>query len=328
LDSARDIQVRRETEIVSRCLICNDKRQKLLFWGEDNRFGYPGSYPLVECQQCGLIYLAARPLPSELSKIYQKFYAPQKKILHRKSLKTQIKESIKNSSFGNLVSFLNNPREYPYGLMSIRSGVRVLDVGSGLVSHAALRIVKSGGSWTGIEIDAALAKVIEQTGLDCFCGTIEEFSQNKPFPFNYIILSQVLEHLYNPRASLEIARSLLSSDGEIILSCPNSDSHLRKRYGKLWLHWHVPYHVAHYNKETLFKLAFSAGLRISNVTTTTPSNWYYAQHKLGLNMSFDECWLSKKIIPQRLLDLYLWKVYRADQGDNLTVILKNISGKN
>jgi len=308
-------------ETVSRCLICDDDRQKLLFRGQDDRYGYPGSFPVVECLGCGLPYLATRPQASAISALYQKYYASGLKEGGGPKPSAGWKESLKNSWLRTLYHYLIKTVDL-YRTFTIAPGQRVLDVGSGLRVSDAQRLIKAGGEWLAVEVDQSICKALEAAGLQTFHGTLKEYQETAPRPFDYIVLSQVLEHIYQPRRFLEVARSLLRPGGLIVLSCPNSDSSLRQQYGERWLNWHIPYHVAHYNHRTLTLLGERTGLRVSRFQTITPANWYYAQTQIGQGLRFDERWLSQIPWPQRWLDLFrLGPRYRLAQGDALVAQL-------
>jgi hypothetical protein len=38
------------------------------------------------------------------------------------------------------------------------------------------------------------------------------------------------------------------------ISCPNSESWLRRTFGRSWVNWHVPFHVSHFSSGTLRQL--------------------------------------------------------------------------
>jgi 2-polyprenyl-3-methyl-5-hydroxy-6-metoxy-1,4-benzoquinol methylase len=200
-----------------------------------------------------------------------------------------------------------------------------LDVGSGLVLPEVNRLRKLGAQWVGVEIDPEVCRLLASDGVQTYAGTLEDFARTNPEPFDYLVLSQVLEHIYHPQSFLSTARSLLRAGGKIVLSCPNFDSFLRKRYGELWLGWHVPYHVTHYNRQTLDRLAQATGFRISRLLTVTPSNWFQAQRQMAKGLKFRPDFLAKNRSLQRLLDIYLATRHLSLLGDAILAELEIIS---
>ena len=170
-----------------------------------------------------------------------------------------------------------------------------------------------------MEVDKRKCQALEKAGLKTFCGTVEAFQKTQPLPFDYIILSQVLEHVYQPRQFLTTCRLLLRSGGRIILSCPNYDSFLREQHGKKWFHWHIPYHAAHYSLSSLTFLARSIGLSVTKFYTYTPVTWLYAQKQVARGRAYSDSFLTKHGLRwgQRLLDIYLAPCHRAHKGDAL-----------
>lgn len=312
------------TETVDACLVCGGERRQPLFWGHDDRYGCPGSYPVVECLGCGLAYLAIRPQASVLAHIYQTYYSPQLKKTGGSCLGS-FKQRIKKSIIGRFYWELVNPPDNLYRTFQLKPGMRVLDVGSGLPVAEVPRFVQAGGAWVGVEIDECICRALEAKGLVAYCGTLADFSQTNPNPFDCMVLSQVIEHIYNPREFMRLARDLLKPGGMIVLSCPNYDSFLRRHCKERWLHWHVPYHVAQFNRRTLALLAEASGLRLTRFRTVTPSNWYAAAVQLGRGLPYQEGWLrAKNRLNQRLLDKRLASLHNSDLGDALVANLERV----
>ena len=101
--------------------------------------------------------------------------------------------------------------------------LRVLDVGCGNGSELALPLARLGYNVTGIDIHApsiAHARKLgaDVTNLSYVCGRVEEL---KSRPYDIVILSEVLEHLREPRVLLSAAVAHLNKNGIIIVTVPN-----------------------------------------------------------------------------------------------------------
>ena len=101
--------------------------------------------------------------------------------------------------------------------------LRVLDVGCGNGSELALPLARLGFEVTGIDIHAPSVEHARQLGVDVanlsyVCGRVEEL---KSPPYDVVILSEVLEHLREPRFLLMAALEHLNKDGIIIVTVPN-----------------------------------------------------------------------------------------------------------
>ena len=101
--------------------------------------------------------------------------------------------------------------------------LRVLDVGCGNGSELALPLARLGFQVTGIDIHAPSIEHAKQLGSDVpnlsyVCGPVEEL---KSPPYDVVILSEVLEHLREPRLLLSAALEHLKQNGVIIVTVPN-----------------------------------------------------------------------------------------------------------
>lgn len=76
----------------------------------------------------------------------------------------------------------------------------------------------------GIEIDEAFAHAASKYTNMMYVGDIEKYDWikcYKEYKFDYIIFSDVLEHLHHPSLALQQAMSLLKESGSILVSIPN-----------------------------------------------------------------------------------------------------------
>ena len=307
-------------EQVSKCLVCGAQSQKFLFQGRDDRYGYPGAFTVVACPNCGLAYLSTRPQATQLADLYQKYYPEVNYVVNTAEQVPAWKALLKNSPLMAAYLWIKITRENLYANIPLRPGQRILDVGSGTVDLKDVRqIIRHGSEWLAVEVDEKKCRALANAGLQTFLGTIEAFQATGPDPFDYIVLSQVLEHVYQPRQFLDSCRSLLKPGGRIILSCPNYDSFLRKKSGDRWLHWHIPYHVAHYSHGNITLLATAMGLHVAGFYTYTPITWFFAQQQIARGRAYNDSFLGRHGLRwgQRLLDWYLAPYHRQHQGDAL-----------
>jgi ubiquinone biosynthesis O-methyltransferase len=101
--------------------------------------------------------------------------------------------------------------------------IRVLDVGCGNGSELALPLGGLGFQVTGIDIHPESIEHAKQMGADVanlryVCGRVEELESP---PYDVVILSEVLEHLNEPRLLLSAGLEHLKPHGVIIVTVPN-----------------------------------------------------------------------------------------------------------
>lgn len=102
---------------------------------------------------------------------------------------------------------------------------RVLDLGAGPGSIARSLVTDKGCRVTAVDVDAACVDVCSG-----FCERAARVDLNEADwlskiptgPYDAVILADVLEHLYDPWAVLDSAKTLLAPEGALIVSLPHS----------------------------------------------------------------------------------------------------------
>ena len=156
---------------------------------------------------------------------------------------------------------------------------RILDFGCG--SGSLLLRLQRDNSCTelyGIEIDksvsANLKDHVEKVWHVNVENNFEELKEYKGF-FNYIILHDVVEHLYDPWFTLAKIRELLADDGHILIATPNI------HYWEMQYQVHsglFPYgpglwhtgHLRWYTPISLIELLLVGGLKINSLFLEIP----------------------------------------------------------
>jgi len=75
-----------------------------------------------------------------------------------------------------------------------------------------------------VELDKELYDYVSQIATDSFYGNIEDYKWIEYFEgkkFDYILFADVLEHLIDPKKTLEVVKEFLKDDGEILITFPN-----------------------------------------------------------------------------------------------------------
>ncbi len=160
----------------------------------------------------------------------------------------------------------------------MKKGVKVLDIGCGDCTSIR-EINASGAQGYGIEPDLNIRPIVDLLGLNVHVGLYHEMDYPEKF-FDYITLSQVLEHIHRPHELLIALKDSLKDTGQLILGVPNIDSRLRKKYAGRWLNWHVPYHINHFSVESIKRLVAGSGYKIRSIRTYTPNMWVLLQQKM------------------------------------------------
>jgi len=251
--------------IKKKCYLCFSGTKKVMEGLTDDRYGAPGNYAIYKCFKCGFVRTDPVLEKKKIGSFYAKYYP-----LNRLT-PTQIKKQV--NTRGKFISWLDGVGNVAHWY--VKKGSDVLDIGSGS-GVSLLEIKKLGANAFGIEPDPSSKKFAKALGLNVYNG----FISDDPFPkkkFDYVTASQVIEHEPDPLKFLVAAKKKLKKGGEIILSFPNVNSLYRFVFNKSWIHWHVPYHINHFSKDSFLKLSEKSGLKVVKIKTVTPNLWTVLQ---------------------------------------------------
>lgn len=249
------------------CLICGSLCnifQKKLF---DDRYGAPGKYSIYKCNNCGFGRLEPVVNHKKISQFYSKYYP-----LNSITTEQVTKEINVKPKWLAWLTGTNNTTHW-----RILPKSTVLDIGSAS-GISLVEIKKIGGIAYGVEPDSNAQKIATKLKLQVYKG----FITGNPFPgkkFDFITASQVIEHESDLSGFLEAVTKRLDQGGKIILGFPNGDSLYRKIFGKVWINWHVPYHINFFTKKSFSCLAKQTGLKIIQIDTVTPNLWTLLQFR-------------------------------------------------
>ena len=123
----------------------------------------------------------------------------------------------------------------------------------------------------GLELNERAAAVAREGGFEVHTCLLKEFYPKTRY--DVAVLSNVLEHSLDPRQMLLDIQRILSDGGQVWISCPNSESWLRRVFGRSWLNWHVPFHIFHFAPATLKQLLTETGYRPVEIRQITPALW-------------------------------------------------------
>jgi 2-polyprenyl-3-methyl-5-hydroxy-6-metoxy-1,4-benzoquinol methylase len=255
------------------CILCGSYKINLLYPGKSSKkisgaqksgAGYKitqsaGAWNnILRCEECGLIFQEVQANKSEILEWY----------IHGQD--DQYLKEFKNR--------VNNSKRMLRVLSDDGFGKRLLDVGcsTGILLQAAKEMSYEvyGVEPSRWAVDYVKAKL----GLeDVFCGSLETYPAQEGY-FDVVTLMDVIEHLPNPRHSLEIIRRLLKPEGKIIILTPDIGSFTAKLFKSAW--WCIiPEHLFYFSRETLKHLLDQTGFVIEKQRsigrTFNLSHWIY-----------------------------------------------------
>jgi ubiquinone/menaquinone biosynthesis C-methylase UbiE len=163
---------------------------------------------IAKCVKCGLIYSNPQPVPVDLQDHYG---MPPEKYWNQEYF------TVNDHYFKAEIDRLKK-------LIEFKEGMKSLDIGAGL-GKAMISLSKAGFDAYGFEPSRPFyEKAIEKMGVSpdkLKLGSIEEVEYPENY-FDFISFGAVLEHLYNPSASIIQAMKWLKPKGIIHIEVPSS----------------------------------------------------------------------------------------------------------
>lgn len=241
------------------CNLCRADDTELLYEGRDRFHDISGTYCLVRCRQCGLIYLDPTPTPEELDRHYPVDYIPYSKAI--------------DDEPGLLKRWDRRYGMYKrYRAVTQSTGRepgRVLDVGCATGNF--LDAMRRHGGWqpVGVELNPYASNYArERLGLDVFTGTLEE-AGFRDSSFDVVTLWDVLEHVPDPRTTLQEIARVLRTGGILVASLPNPGTWEIGLFGPYWAGWDVPRHLHLFTHDVIARYLEEAGFELIKTISFT-----------------------------------------------------------
>jgi len=163
---------------------------------------------------------------------------------------------------------------------------RILDVGCA-TGDFLTGMQKHGWDVHGVEIaPEAAAQASARLGAPIFAGDLLPANFPNEY-FGVVTLWNVLEHLYEPTASLREAFRILKPGGWLILTVPNTESLDFRLFGRFWIGWDTPRHLYLFSPQLLIKILRQIGFEPSGQECLYGS---YSSFVLSLRFLAAERW--------------------------------------
>ena len=233
-----------------------------------------GTIKVIDCLVCGYRHIMPLPSSEDLEVLYKEaFYQtdiPQYLALSEedrawKRLEMADRFQVVEAKLAEKGALAGQPS---------KSAKRVLDIGSGPGDFLA---VGQSRGWheVGVEPSRVAADFAKDQGLRVYEGMFDRAMADKirldqqlgtpgAKGFDFIHLSEVLEHILEPQTLLKAAFDLLRPGGVVCISCPNDFNPLQKAAvstlggNDWWIHPH--HHINYFTFDSLEKLMTKTGL--------------------------------------------------------------------
>jgi 2-polyprenyl-3-methyl-5-hydroxy-6-metoxy-1,4-benzoquinol methylase len=229
--------------------------------------GHPGSFRLVQCRRCGLIY--QNPRPVDMAPYYAGSYLPFEHRPQRQPLEHRqtTPETVAVGAAGGYYQLMRQATK--------RTSGRLLDVGCAtgdfLVVMAAAGWEVAGCDFSTRAVEQARRRVAPYQTPHVVHGSLEAAA----FPdeaFDIVTLWHSIEHLPDPLGTLQEVQRILRPDGLLVIQTPawlSLESQLWKGY---WSGLDLPRHLYVFSPQTLAATLVRAGFAIERML---PETSYY-----------------------------------------------------
>jgi SAM-dependent methyltransferase len=260
---------------VSSCPICDTTGAMRLFLTRDRIHKLPGVFSVYRCANCYALFIHPRLSDAELSSYYpeeygrfrlsnslnKKHYRGWQRFVLERYYGYPAEDGRRSSAIEQaaawLLAFFTAKGVLPY-----RGEGKILDVGCGGGSYL-YRLKQWGWETYGVEPSETGAKQAHSLGLSVTQGNLTDAQFPGAF-FDAVRLSNVLEHLSDPKAIFrEIAR-ILKPDGAVYITVPNTRSLVFWLFQENWYALDAPRHVISYCPSALRALCNATGFEIAH----------------------------------------------------------------
>jgi 2-polyprenyl-3-methyl-5-hydroxy-6-metoxy-1,4-benzoquinol methylase len=206
---------------------------------------------LVRCTACRHVFMNPQAQPAELAAFYDENYHVFK---DRPLSSAEIERFIATHFDGEL---LNHAAFVPGG--------KFLDVGCGLGDMVAA-MQAAGMNAHGIDPSPRAVQVARQAGRSVELGDLCD-RRYADCEFDSISMYHSLEHTAQPLLMLRECARILKPAGQLTVAVPNIEALNAELFGREWSHLSLPYHLQHFTKRSLERVARRAGLRCTHIAT-------------------------------------------------------------
>lgn len=240
------------------CNLCGSDKTESFFKKRDKLGTDQTEFNVVECRECGLLYVNPRPDQEEMGKFYPEVYS-WKETLRAETLFTKWMRRLENFYRYHL---LKNEVSKVVKFTGRNLG-KVLDIGCGTGDR--LDTFRSKGfHGYGVEPSPSARYAKEFLNLNVVEGDLFSGHFQDNF-FDMITLYHVLEHTHNPmRVCQEIYR-ILKKEGGLIIQVPNRDCLQFKLFKERWAAFDVPRDLYYFGIRTLSLLLERVGFRMIKI---------------------------------------------------------------
>ena len=201
---------------------------------------------LVVCVDCRLGRLHPIPDSDTIRALYPDYYYGSPGSKFRTSIEKMVR--------------IVGKRQSRFVAKGLTESARVLDVGCGR------GVMLSAMADLGFEVHGTDISELATQGVDSraeirIAANLSDALYPESF-FDVVVIWHVLEHLTNPRETLEEVHRVLRPGGRIVVAVPNFSSLQARLAGSAWFHLDLPRHLFHFPLHSLRRILAEVGFEV------------------------------------------------------------------
>lgn len=313
------------------CRICRSPFGGDTFIAREMRLGTRDQFEYWECAQCGCVQILE--VPENLDEYYPRgnfSFKPHhvlgRNLLRRALDRRRVRQALGADDWlGKLINRLLKPLDYVdwCRFAQIGTDARVLDVGCG-AGKLPLRM-KLGGFKACAGIDPHIDADIEYAaGVHVYKKEISELAAELPGEFDFIMFHHSLEHVADPHAALNAARTLLAPGGKLLIRIPVAGSFAWRRYGENWVQLDPPRHLWLPTVDGMHRLAAENGFSLARARHDSTVLQFVGSELYQRNIPLSASRKEKDILNSKALRRFEDAVRRLNEdadGDQAVFVL-------
>jgi 2-polyprenyl-3-methyl-5-hydroxy-6-metoxy-1,4-benzoquinol methylase len=292
------------------CRLCGGPTRPAFRTEDVNRRLSDEQFQYVRCERCGTLTLAN--VPPELGAYYPSDYY---RVPASREALLAAGEEAEREKLALIQPFVETGR--------------LLEVGPAVGAFVAVS-QDAGYTVEAIEMDELCCRFLEtELGVPTICSDDPAAVLATSWPFDVIVLWQVIEHVPDPAGLIAAAAAAISPGGVLAVSAPNPEALQFRVFGRRWTHIDAPRHLALMPLDALAELGARHGLDVVLQTTSDPSavgwNRFGWRESLAGLVKSQRAWTALRILGSVLARVLAPIERRRRRGATYTLVLQRPS---
>ncbi len=243
------------------CLMCGTADSTPFLDVRDRLFGRPGTYHIVRCSSCDLLYVNPRPTVEALKEHYPDNYLVYTPLEDLSPLMQRIVGPFVKA--GSLSRIRNLERV----IGALPGETKVVDVGCGVNLYLRYLGELRGCTGVGVDFNKTVTEYVRtKLKMPVVCGTLHDAAFDDG-QFDLVTMHEYLEHEPDPQRVLTEARRITRPGGHLHIEVPYIEGRPAKLFKTCWSQLDVPRHLVFFTRRTLEDMLQRCGYRLLSVRT-------------------------------------------------------------